>query len=140
MSSSSRRTKPTSSSSVSTRPGRRCACDARMTSYYCKNGPNKGRLFWRCLFWQGDETCNLFIWDDDIAQRTGVHEMSDHESKMKEVSISLETMRELYEISQKKNKKLKVKIKSDVVYGKMKTWCIVVSVIVNLYFLWKCNC
>src|SRR3954471_13505815 len=54
------------STSVSNRRWRMCACNVRMTSYRCKNDRNRGRLFWRCPFWQSDETCNLFEWDDDM--------------------------------------------------------------------------
>ena len=55
-----------SSASDKSRVGKLCGCHYRMVSYQCRNGPNKGRLFWRCPNWSSSETCNLFIWDEDI--------------------------------------------------------------------------
>ena len=48
-----------------------------MISYHCKNGRNKGRSFGICMFWQNEETCNLFIQDDDIAQGNDDYECVD---------------------------------------------------------------
>lgn len=57
------------SSSVRYRQGRNCDCEAHMVSYICMNGRNKGMLFWRYLFWKSDDTCDLFIWDEDLVEK-----------------------------------------------------------------------
>lgn len=62
---------------MNNRPIRMCGCNTYMISYHCKNGRNKGRIFGICMFWQNEETCNLFIQDDDIAQGNDDYECVD---------------------------------------------------------------
>lgn len=67
-------------------------------------------MFWRCPFWQNEETCNLFIWDGDIAQGKDYYECVDEEwskdeSNVREMQV-VESLKELYESPMKKNKRL----------------------------------
>lgn len=122
---------------------RMCGCNGRMISYMCKNRRGKGRMVRRCMFWKNEETRNLFIWDDDIAQENYdyecVHEeWSKDESKVREMQ-DVETLKELYESSMKNNKRLQIKIKSESFWGKLKSICIVFSFLVNMYLLMKCK-
>lgn len=89
-----------SPSSVKSRGEHLCDCQGRIISYQCKKGPNKGTIFWRCPFWMGDDTCDLFIWDEDMVAKYG----NKGESNMNEVVGNL---KELYEDVKKKNKSLK---------------------------------
>lgn len=134
-------TKPSSisSCSVRSRRGRKCGCDARMVSYVCKNGRNKGRLFWRCPFWQSEETCDLFIWDEDLVTEdlTVVEEVENY--RMKELE-TVELLRELYEGSKKKNMKMQDKLRAEAWAGKIKLICFVVSLMINVILLMKCKC
>ncbi|KAJ7899090.1 hypothetical protein B0H13DRAFT_1718273 [Mycena leptocephala] len=46
-------------------PGRRCKCDlTAVQRTVVKDGPNKGRKFWKCPNVQGAE-CGMFEWDDE---------------------------------------------------------------------------
>lgn len=121
-----------------------CGCNAYMITYHCKNGCNKGRLFWRCPFWQIKETYNLFIWDDDMAQTNDIiesvaEEWRNDESKMREMQ-AVKTLNELYESSMKKNVKLHIQMKLDAFSGNLKSICFVLSFMVNVYLLVNCKC
>lgn len=78
---------------------------------------NKGKLFWRCPFWQSEDTCDLFIWDEDLVVKVvnGIEEVD--VNKLKDLEI-VELLRELYEGLKKKNMKLHSKLKSEAYAGK----------------------
>ncbi|CAK8541446.1 unnamed protein product [Lathyrus sativus] len=99
-----------------------------MVAYICKNGHNKGRIFWRCPFWKSEETCDLFIWDEDLVGEdvNGVEHVENYKQKELE---TIELLRELYEGSKKKNMKLQEKSRSEAWAGKIKLFCFVVSFI-----------
>ncbi|XP_058735633.1 uncharacterized protein LOC131607640 [Vicia villosa] len=126
------------SSSVRSRRVRKCGCEARMVSYICKNGRNKGRLFWRCPFWQSGDTCDLFIWDEDMVEDYGVGVESVDVNKLKELE-TVELMREMYQASKKKNMKLQAKLKSEALARKIKMMLLLVSLMINVLVLSKCN-
>ena len=125
----------TSSSTVKSRSGNFCCCDGRMVSYQCKKGQNKGRLFWRCPFWRSNETCNLFIWDEDMGEKGENEDESIMKSELEVVGY----LKVMYEDSKKKNKNLKNKLKSERFSGNFKMLCFLVSFMFNVYFVMKCN-
>ncbi|XP_058769370.1 uncharacterized protein LOC131643236 [Vicia villosa] len=143
MASSASRSKTGSYQSVSNRRWKVCACNMRMVSYRCKNGRNRGRLFWRCPLWQSDETCNLFEWDDEIGSGHDAieadEEWTNDATKIREMQ-TFGTLKELYEQEVKKNVEMEMKLGSDGLCGKMKTVCLIVSLIINLYLnaIYKC--
>lgn len=93
-------------SSVKIQTGRKYGCEARIVSYYYKNGHNKRRLFWRCPFWHGDDTFDLFIWDEDFFEAKDVNGVWNvNGNKLKDLE-DVKLLRELYEASKKKNNKL----------------------------------
>lgn len=49
-------------------------------------------------------------------------------------------LKELYEISKKKNKKLQKKLNSETFVGKLKMLYFVILFMFNVYFLVKCKC
>ena len=124
-----------SSTSVKSRSGPFCGCDGRMVSYQCKKGQNQGRLFWRCPFWRSEETCNLFIWDEDMVAKSGNEDGSMMKSEMEAMGY----LKVMYEDSKKKNKTLKSKLKSEKFYGNLKMLCFVISFMFNVCFVMKCN-
>ena len=50
----------------------------------------------------------------------------------------VDTLKELYESSMKKSKRLHIKIKSD--WGKLKSIFVVFSFLINMYLLKRCKC
>lgn len=110
-----------------------------MVSCQCKNGPNKGRLFWRCPYWRNADTCNMFIWEEDLGAKSGNEDGSIMNSEL-EIMASMEYMKTLCEESRKKNKNLKTKLKTEKFHGKLKMLCFALSFMINVYFILKCNC
>ena len=122
-----------SSASVKSRVGRLCGCHYRMVSYQCMNGPNKGRLFWRCPNWSSSETCSLFIWDEDLGEKSGNEDGAIRNLELDGLA-SVGYMKSLYEDERKKKKKLKNKLKNEEFHGKLKMMFLVVSILINVYF------
>lgn len=61
---------------------------------------------------QGDDTCDLFIYDEDIGQTKDVYDVgNEDESKMNDFEV-VDLLKELYGVSKKKNKKLQKKLNS----------------------------
>src|SRR3954468_4994951 len=115
-----------------------CGCQAQMVMYQCNNGANKGRLFWRCPYWKNADTCNLFIWAEDVGEKSGNEDLTIRNSEF-DVMESVGYMKSLYEDARKKNKNLKAKLKILEYHGKIKMLVLVVSCMINLYFVFKCN-
>ena len=87
--------------------------------------------------------CNLFEWDDEI--ETGHEEMENEDEELKNDSTKLrelksfETLKEMCEPAIKKNVELEIKLKTVGLCGKMKTICLILSLMVNFYLAVKCN-
>ena len=80
----------------------------------------KEGFFWRCPFWRSDETCNLFIWDEDMREKMG----NEDESSMKSELEAVGYLKVMYEDSKKKNKNLKNKLKSERFSGNLKLYVV----------------
>src|SRR4051812_33347547 len=97
-----------------------------MVLYQCKNGPNKGRLFWRSPYWRSAHTRDLFICDKDVVEKSGTKDVAITNTEL-EVMASVGYMKFLYEDSRKKNKNLKTKLKTENFHEILKMFCLVVS-------------
>lgn len=83
-----------SSSSMESQPGRMCGCESRMVSYYCMNHRNKEKFFWKCLNWHGDDTCDIFIWDEGLVEAEDVNGVENIDgNKLKDLEV-VELLRE----------------------------------------------
>ncbi|CAL5197604.1 unnamed protein product [Lathyrus oleraceus] len=110
-----------------------------MVSFHCKNGANKGRLFWRCPYWQIHETCNLVILNEDLEEGKDVEEAVNEDGKKTKDLEAVEIWKEFYETSNKKNKKLEKNLKSEEFAGKWKLILIVFSFMLNMHLIMKCD-
>lgn len=91
------------------------------------------------LWLQGDDTCNLFIWDENIKQGKNVYEFINEDGrKIKELDV-VKILKKLSESSKKKNKKLQKKLNSQAFAGKLKLICFIFGYMINIYLMMKCK-
>ncbi|KAJ1434577.1 Zinc finger, GRF-type [Sesbania bispinosa] len=106
---------------------RRCRCGEKMILLTSKSLRNPGKNFWRCPFWDTENTCNYFQWADE------------------EVTEDV-SMRSDYTVDdlKAKNAKLKLKLMAERKAGKMKTYLVFfawfLSFVVLAFCALKCNC
>ncbi|KAJ1390111.1 Zinc finger, GRF-type [Sesbania bispinosa] len=116
-----------SSTSSSVPRIRRCRCGEKLILLTSNTSKNPGRNFWRCPFWDTENSCKYFQWADG------------------EVSEDL-TVRADYAVDdlKAKNAKLKLKLLAERKSGKMKTYLVVLSwffsFVVLAFCALKCNC
>ncbi|XP_024640625.1 uncharacterized protein [Medicago truncatula] len=98
-------------------------------------GKHIGRQFWRCPYWMMKDTCNMFIWADEVEEIDDTDEIEDVDDVgCKDVSV---IALGIAEESRKKNVKLYKRFNQERMKGKVSLTLLIVSLIINLVLVMK---
>ncbi|XP_058783441.1 uncharacterized protein LOC131658125 [Vicia villosa] len=82
----------------------RCGCDRPMKLWVANTVQNRNRKFWKCRNAGTVNSCELFLWDDEIRDHINVHRMKLPDCKSCDIlAVKLETAANKIEKLKKKN-------------------------------------